>query len=133
MSTKKSQRATVTSKSRPINVEERRLVSRVVVPIAEQPAHRRKQKIFTTERLPTIFAWSLLLVPSLIYWIFLYPQIFDCLPSFSPLLIFHFIAFIYLCINFFLATFVDPVNSMKSFSSTKFERFRFFREFINNR
>ena len=72
--------------------------------------HRRPQAICTTERLPALFAWALLLITSFSYWICILPAIIQLLPKFLPLLIFHVILFVILCGNFVLATFMDPVS-----------------------
>lgn len=72
--------------------------------------HRRPQKLCTTERLPAVFAWSLLLITSFLYWIFILPEIITLLPTFFPILLLHCILFIILCGNFMLATFMDPVR-----------------------
>jgi hypothetical protein len=72
--------------------------------------HRRPQTTCTTERLPALFAWALLLITSFSYWICVLPEIILLLPKFLPLLIFHVILFVILCGNFVLATFMDPVR-----------------------
>ena len=72
--------------------------------------HRRPQKLCTTERLPALFAWLLLLSTSFTYWICIFPEIIILLPTFLPILILHCILFVLLCANFVLATFMDPVK-----------------------
>lgn len=72
--------------------------------------HRRQQKCLTTQRLPALFAWILLLVPSFAYWICIFPEILLLLPNLLPLPICHCILFVLLCTNFLLATFMDPVR-----------------------
>src|SRR5437868_3345990 len=37
--------------------------------------HRRQQKLCTTQRLPALFAWLLLLITSFTYWICIFPEI----------------------------------------------------------
>ena len=73
--------------------------------------HRRRQKLCTTQRLPALFAWTLLLVPSFAYWICIFPEIVVLLPKLLPIPILHCILFVLLCANFILATFMDPVSS----------------------
>jgi hypothetical protein len=72
--------------------------------------HRRPQKICSTERLPALIAWALLLITSFSYWICILPEIINLLPKFLPILILHVILFVILCGNFVLATFMDPVR-----------------------
>ena len=72
--------------------------------------HRRPQKLCTTQRLPALFAWLLLLVTSFSYWICILPEIINLLPKFLPIIILHCILFVILCGNFVLATFMDPVR-----------------------
>ncbi len=72
--------------------------------------HRRPQEICTTERLPAFIAWALLLITSFSYWICVLPEIINLLPKFLPILILHCILFVFLCGNFILATFMDPVR-----------------------
>jgi hypothetical protein len=81
--------------------------------------HRRPQKLCTTERLPALFAWLLLLIPSFAYWICILPEIIKLLPTFLPILILHIILFIILCGNFILATFMDPVREENFYFSMK--------------
>jgi hypothetical protein len=81
--------------------------------------HRRPQKLCSTERLPALFAWLLLLSTSFAYWICILPEIIKLLPKFLPFLIAHCILFVILCGNFILATFMDPVREENSFSITK--------------
>jgi hypothetical protein len=85
-------------------------MSDVEARIKSKSQHRRPQKICTTERLPALFAWLLLLTTSFAYWICILPEITNLLPSLLPLLIFHCILFVILCGNFILATFMDPVK-----------------------
>jgi len=73
-------------------------------------SHRRPQKLCTTERLPALFAWLILLSTSFTYWICIFPEIMNLLPSFLPVLILHCFLFVILCANFILATFMDPVR-----------------------
>jgi hypothetical protein len=73
--------------------------------------HRRPQKFCTTQRLPALFAWILLLAPSFTYWICIFPEILILLPQFLPIPILHCILFVLLCANFILATFMDPVGN----------------------
>ncbi|CAF4772096.1 unnamed protein product, partial [Rotaria sp. Silwood1] len=70
--------------------------------------HRRDQKLCTTERLPALFTWALLLSTSFTYWLCILPEIINLLPSFLPILILHCILFVLVCANFVLATFMDP-------------------------
>jgi len=70
--------------------------------------HRRPQKLCSTECLPALFAWLLLLVTSFSYWICILPEIINLLPKFLPIIILHCILFVILCGNFALATFMDP-------------------------
>ncbi|UJR21315.1 hypothetical protein I4U23_024406 [Adineta vaga] len=70
--------------------------------------HRRPQKLCSTERLPALFAWGLLLSTSFIYWICILPEIILLLPTFYSLLILHCLLFVLLCGNFILATYMDP-------------------------
>jgi hypothetical protein len=72
--------------------------------------HRRPQKICSTERLPALIAWALLLITSFSYWICILPEIIHLLPKFLPILILHVVLFVLLCGNFVLATFMDPVR-----------------------
>lgn len=72
--------------------------------------HRRPQKICTTERLPALISWALLLITSFAYWICVFPEIINLLPKLLPIFILHCILFIFLCCNFLLATFMDPVR-----------------------
>lgn len=72
--------------------------------------HRRPQKLCTTERLPALFAWLLLLITSFLYWICILPEMITLLPTFYPILILHCILFVLVCGNFVLATFMDPVR-----------------------
>ena len=72
--------------------------------------HRRPQKLCSTERLPALFAWTLLLSTSFAYWICVLPELITLLPSFLPVLISHVLLFILLCGNFILATYMDPVR-----------------------
>jgi hypothetical protein len=71
--------------------------------------HRREQKLCTTQRLPAVFAWSLLLSTSFAYWICVFPDILILLPKLLPIPILHCVLFVLLCANFILATFMDPV------------------------
>ena len=73
--------------------------------------HRRPQKCCTTQRLPALFAWLLLLIPSFAYWICIFPEILLLLPNLLPIPMMHFILFVLLCANFLLATFMDPVSN----------------------
>ena len=73
--------------------------------------HRRHQKLCTTQRLPAVFAWLLLLSTSFAYWICVFPEILILLPKLLPIPILHCILFVLVCANFLLATFMDPVNS----------------------
>ena len=73
--------------------------------------HRRPQKLCTTQRLPALFAWTLLLGPSFAYWICIFPEIVVLLPKLLPIPILHCALFVLLCANFILATFMDPVKS----------------------
>jgi glucan phosphoethanolaminetransferase (alkaline phosphatase superfamily) len=72
--------------------------------------HRRPQEFFSTERLPALIAWLLLLTTSFAYWICILPEINNLLPKFLPILVLHCILFVVLCGNFILATFMDPVR-----------------------
>jgi len=78
--------------------------------------HRPPQKICSTQRLPAAFAWLLLLSTSFAYWICILPEIVLLLPKLLPIPILHCIVFILVCINFLLATFMDPVNCLIKFS-----------------
>jgi len=75
-----------------------------------QSHHRRPQKICTTQRLPALFAWLLLLTTSFAYWICIFPEILILLPKLLPIPILHCVLFVLVCANFILATFMDPVN-----------------------
>lgn len=81
-----------------------------------QLPHRRPQKLCTTERLPAVFAWALLLIPSFTYWIWIFPEIIDLLPKLFAIMILHCILFIVLCANFIIATFMDPVSDRNRIS-----------------
>ncbi|CAF0745783.1 unnamed protein product [Adineta steineri] len=70
--------------------------------------HRRRQKFCTTQRLPALFAWLLLLTTSFAYWICIFPQILLLLPKLLPISILHCVLFVLVCANFILATFMDP-------------------------
>ncbi|CAF4146766.1 unnamed protein product [Rotaria sordida] len=70
--------------------------------------HRRYQKLCTTERLPALFTWVLLLSTSFTYWLCILPEIKHLLPSYLPILILHCFLFVLVCGNFILATFMDP-------------------------
>jgi hypothetical protein len=72
--------------------------------------HRRPQKVCTTQRLPALFAWLLLLCTSFAYWICIFPEILILLPKLLPISVLHCILFILVCANFLLATFMDPVS-----------------------
>jgi hypothetical protein len=72
--------------------------------------HRRQQKICTTQRLPALFSWILLLSTSFAYWICILPEILILLPNLLPIPIFHCVLFVLVCANFMLATYMDPVN-----------------------
>lgn len=72
--------------------------------------HRREQKLCTSECLPALFTWFLLLGTSFAYFSCILPEIIILLPSIIPVLIFHCILFVLLCANFVLATFMDPVR-----------------------
>jgi len=72
--------------------------------------HRRQQKICTTQRLPALFAWLILLITSFSYWICILPEILILLPHLLPIPILHCVLFVLVCANFILATFMDPVN-----------------------
>jgi hypothetical protein len=72
--------------------------------------HRRPQKLCTTQRLPAVFAWLLLLSTSFAYWICIFPEILILLPKLLPIQILHCILFVLVCANFILATFMDPVK-----------------------
>jgi hypothetical protein len=78
------------------------------------PPHRRPQDLCTTERLPALFAWSLLLSTSFSYWICILPELIDLLPSLQAVFVLHCLLFVLLCGNFLLATFMDPVSTMHS-------------------
>ncbi|CAF1082322.1 unnamed protein product [Adineta ricciae] len=83
-------------------------VSDVDVKTKLKSHHRRPQKICSTERLPALFAWLLLLSTSFTYWICILPEIIILLPSLYLLLLFHCFLFALLCGNFILATYMDP-------------------------
>lgn len=70
--------------------------------------HRRPQDFCSNERLPALFAWSLLLITSFTYWLCIFPELFQLFPKFLPVLILHCILFVLLCGNFLLATYMDP-------------------------
>ena len=72
--------------------------------------HRRYQKLCTNERLPTLFTWIVLFGPSCVYWIGVLPELMNLLPSYLPIFILHSILFFFLCTNFILASFMDPVG-----------------------
>ena len=93
-------------------------------------SHRRRQKLCTTQRLPATFAWFLLLSTSFAYWICIFPEILILLPQLLPIPIVHCVLFVFVCVNFVLATFMDPV-SMKTKVSPK-KNSHFFRVSINN-
>lgn len=78
--------------------------------------HRRPQKLCTTQRLPALFAWVLLLSTSFAYWICIFPEILILLPNLLPIPILHCVLFVLVCANFILATFMDPVNQIHLFS-----------------
>ena len=101
MSPQASRRQVVTTPSYASDVEAK---------IKLKSHHRRPQKFCTTERLPALFAWVLLLSTSFAYWICILPEIMNLLPSLLTLLILHCILFLLLCGNFILATFMDPVR-----------------------
>lgn len=75
--------------------------------------HRRPQKLCTTERLPALIAWALLLITSFAYWICVLPEIINLLPKLLSIIILHCILFVFLCGNFLLATFMDPVRDFE--------------------
>jgi hypothetical protein len=101
MSPQASRRQVVTTTSYASDVE---------VTTKLKSSHRRPQSLCSTERLPALFAWSLLLCTSFAYWICVLPEIINLLPTFFPILILHCILFVILCGNFILATFMDPVR-----------------------
>ncbi|CAF0870226.1 unnamed protein product [Adineta ricciae] len=71
-------------------------------------SHRRRQKLCTTQRLPATFAWFLLLSTSFAYWICIFPEILILIPQLLPIPIVHCVLFVFVCVNFILATFMDP-------------------------
>jgi hypothetical protein len=107
-------------------------VSDVEATIKRKSHHRRPQKLCTTERLPALFSWVILLSTSFAYWIFVLPEINNLLPSFLPMLIFHCFLFVVLVGNFVLATFMDPVREEGFFIKKKTFSFVFNREFMSN-
>ena len=81
-----------------------------------QLPHRRPQKLCTTERLPAVFSWTLLLIPSFTYWIWIFPEIIDLLPKLFTIMILHCFLFFVLCGNFLIATLMDPVSNRNRIS-----------------
>lgn len=113
MSSGRAERSKMTRTAHGSDLEGQKTKGQALVPTPPRPPHRRPQKIFSSERLPSLFAWTLLLSTSSSYWICIYPELFELLPSLSPIFILHLFAFFLLCANFFLATFVDPVSDEK--------------------
>lgn len=110
MSPQSSRRQVVTAPSH---------VSDVEAASRRKPHHRRSQKICSTERLPALFAWALLLSTSFAYWIGVLPELFVLLPSFLPVLGLHCLLFVLLCGNFVLATYMDPVRTARDVLSPR--------------
>jgi len=95
-----SQREMVTIPSTDVEIKTRKV-----------PSHYHlQQKFCTTQCLPALFAWLLLLTTSFAYWICILPEILILLPNLLPIPILHCLIFVLVCANFILATFMDPVK-----------------------
>jgi hypothetical protein len=101
MSSQASRRQVVTTPSHASDIE---------ATIKLKSHHRRSQKLCSTDRLPALFSWVLLLSTSFSYWICILPEIINLLPSFLTMHILHCLLFVVLCGNFIIATFMDPVR-----------------------
>ncbi len=110
MSPQASRRQVVTKPANTSDVETARKL---------KPHHHRSQKFCSTDCLPALFAWLLLLITSFSYWLCILPELIDLLPTFLPILILHCLLFVLLCGNFILATFMDPVGDDLGFGHEK--------------